>query len=683
MTKIKPLFFSFLNRKARSKIIVSLIIIMFLLSFISVFSSNVKATSAETTGLILVNTNTNQGRYISIGGFDIFATDNKILFYDPNDGSLVKTWILPDAGVGHYEKTAIGEYNTTCIIIGFSILKQIATNYYSVMEYYLLNINTLVYNSYVAYTSASLGGVWYVGDMGQVLVKTNNIWYSVFTHATANGVLSTYVVRLTNTSLLLYSTTANMFLRNSTIYIQSLTNANSIYILTASGNSRFEIYLVDLVTPTITDIGQSGIDYTWGSYVYFFGSIYTTDGVNSWYNIGIVYNNLVVNKDIYPMVIQFNNTFIAGATGYRVTFSESSAVNLLRCLSVSYDGIWDRATLMDGDYEFYFIGSAYGAMMQPFQVGNLTDTITTNHKIDNVGAGLSIFASVFGDNGVQWHHYYTSSNSIGGFLAPTGLMIQYDYQNNKAVVNKWASLNPVFGYIFSLSPMPLQIVSSGTILRAVCKQQSYYIYYGELFNNGLRTSNGTFTVQSTGLSTNYNIPTIGIYGNILYSGNIAMGLLSFQFNTRQSSYVTIYEGIKVSITIGGFTTSFIHLFVWTTDNSEDGLPKPTGYPQPTSSVIPPNPIIPPWINPDWIFYMIVGFYIGSIVGMCVAFYYMQNSNVPFAVGLGLVVATILCNLLNILGTYTYPIDAIVVVVMIVIIIFMSGHRTNSSGSNPS
>ncbi len=60
----------------------------------------------------------------------------------------------------------------------------------------------------------------------------------------------------------------------------------------------------------------------------------------------------------------------------------------------------------------------------------------------------------------------------------------------------------------------------------------------------------------------------------------------------------------------------------------------------------------------------------SIIGVCIGFFYMRNNNVPWAFAIGLVLATIICNVIDLLGVYTYPID-ILTAFIIIGITFMS------------
>ena len=57
-----------------------------------------------------------------------------------------------------------------------------------------------------------------------------------------------------------------------------------------------------------------------------------------------------------------------------------------------------------------------------------------------------------------------------------------------------------------------------------------------------------------------------------------------------------------------------------------------------------------------------------ILGMCYIFFLMHSTNVPWAFALGLILATIICNIVNVLGIYTYPIDAMLILAVIGILV---------------
>jgi hypothetical protein len=69
-------------------------------------------------------------------------------------------------------------------------------------------------------------------------------------------------------------------------------------------------------------------------------------------------------------------------------------------------------------------------------------------------------------------------------------------------------------------------------------------------------------------------------------------------------------------------------------------------------------------------YLAVAIYAICIIGLSIGFYYLRNTNIPFAVALGLIIATIICNIINVLGIYTYPIDALTILSIVGIIVLM-------------
>jgi hypothetical protein len=66
----------------------------------------------------------------------------------------------------------------------------------------------------------------------------------------------------------------------------------------------------------------------------------------------------------------------------------------------------------------------------------------------------------------------------------------------------------------------------------------------------------------------------------------------------------------------------------------------------------------------------IGIYIVSIVGIVLAFYFLHNTNIPFAIGLGLIIGTVFCAVLDLLGIYTYPIIALIIICIFGILFFM-------------
>lgn len=535
-----------------------------LLLFIGLFTmlSPVSAVSAETTGLSTLSMDTNQNTHVICNNYDIFSSDKKLMMYSTSTGNLEKTVDLDFAsGTVSQITTRIEYYNATTILVCYSYAN--AGTQHTYISGLFINTANLLKQWLVGNWIQDGNGGSPVTGMTALIAKVNNNYYFITSYKDSHpGHDSTFIYRM-------YPNPANVgnvagkILQGTAIWIQSQTNINEIYAITKSttGTMRYNIYKINVVTPSATLIGTSATDNVWGDFIYNFGSRLSTNGVSSWYDVGVCYNIGGVTQNMAFAIVRFNDTTVE--VNFRSTVSPSSSVNIVRPFSVSYTGIWDRTTLLEGDYQFYYFGTNYGAMMQPITVSDLD---TSNPQVH-----ISYNPSVYGDNGVQWVNYYSSANNIGGLLSLTGVMLMIDYQNGKCVASAWASLNPSYSYVFSLSPQPLQLIGSGTILRAVCMLGQQYTYNGEIFADGVRVGNGTYTVSSTGLSTNYYIATQGTYGTVSTTGVITNGLLSFTLTPRTSAYVTIYEGIKVSININGATQEYYHTFVWTSDVNEDGL----------------------------------------------------------------------------------------------------------------
>lgn len=115
--------------------------------------------------------------------------------------------------------------------------------------------------------------------------------------------------------------------------------------------------------------------------------------------------------------------------------------------------------------------------------------------------------------------------------------------------------------------------------------------------------------------------------------------------------------LPISIVVGGNVSFIAHAQLIPIDATPTPTPTPTG----TFTI---GTFI--WNNS----YTAILVYIASIFSIIVAFFYLHNNNIPFAVGLGLIIGTIACTILDILGVYTYPIIALVIIVIVAILVFM-------------
>jgi hypothetical protein len=556
-------------RNQNKKTIMNLLIIISLISSCLGVLNFVNAVSTETTGLTLsMSYGSNLNKYLHVGTFDIFVTDKKLIFY-LDDGTLAKT---SDISFGHTPNsvvsTTIDYWNNTHVIVNCWYSWTGSGNRIG-RETFFLNVDTLAYTDFCTdMTDVSADGVKY-----GTIINANSGIYAIETLLYSGSSYRTYTERLYPTYSLIGYSTYNILNDTTAFIIPSSTESNIIYCVGhgATGTNRYSAYKLNLNDNTTSLIGTSATDGTWSTNsVYNFGYSYDTDGSSNWYDIGIVYDDPTTVKSINVGLIRFNDTFVD--INHRVTGSVSSAVNLIRCMSVPYSGIRSNTSLLlSGDFRFAYVGTSYEMMQVAFSV------IGLNTNYPNVTMPFPTAYTYFGKT-----HYYTSSNAVGGLQPETSnnaLLI--DFQNNKCVVDSWTATNPAFSFIFTLSPSPIQLINSVAPYRAVCYQGTNYNLTGEIFVSQTRTGNGTYTVQTTGLSLDYYIDTNGTYGDTAITGTVINGYFSCIISQRVSSYTSIYEGIKFNINISTGTTFETIKFVWTTSGLEDGLPHTTPIPSPT------------------------------------------------------------------------------------------------------
>ena len=298
-------------------------------------------------------------------------------------------------------------------------------------------------------------------------------------------------------------------------------------------------------------------------------------------------------------------------------------------------------------YEIGFISSGtfyqYEVNSNPYTVGAFYDNSNNyNVPINPINQG-----AVFGNVGLSAYAIYfvmsdTAQSSYG-----------FSYTPNSITGDVFAT----WGYNSTSS---LGLYCYTPISTAIT-------YQGKTYFGGLNTGTGNYSLYSTGLSNNPNIYQSGTY-HYVSNSTIGNGTFSFQLSPRTLGY----EGIKIVITVnstynhfyGNNTGNYIiitHCFKWGADSNGNMPTTPTATPSSLKGTLGTLGIN----STD----LAIGIYVISIVGLVIGFFYLHNTNIPFAVGLGLIVATILCNILDILGIYTYPIDAVVILSIVGIMVF--------------
>lgn len=500
---------------------------------------SVNALSDETISLTLTFTHKNQNKYANCGGFDIFASDLKLMFYDETTGDLEKTHVVEYGTLTHYIQTVICEIpdDDTKIIVAISGLK--SGEYIRFSAYYLTVANLDVEFIYED-TSTSEGGASTYEKMDSCLVTTaSDAIYYIFCTMYAENT-HTFIYRLDPTEAAIATLNDN-YLFAPTVWIQDgEDSSNSAYFITrsASAGLRYNVHHIDLTDGTYTSVGTSGLDYSWGSdYVYFAASTYEEDYGNTFL---VAYPDQATNKKMYVEVIRVNQTDIIDEAD---SYTWDSAVNIIRPISIFAYFNTSPEVLNDLNYWLVFTGDSYDIEAMQFYV----------EELDNDAFDVYLHPTYaqfdYGED-----QYYNVA-SVGGYLDPaSGVAIMYDYTNGKAIADFWGANNPSFEYEFLLNPS--QIGQFGQYGIELLLGQQYY-YSGYTYFAGVLSGNGTFTVSRTMLSTeDEDIADTGQYATIT-DGDITQGAFVFSIQPRFATE-TAYQGLKITIEFDTGTTVITH-----------------------------------------------------------------------------------------------------------------------------
>jgi hypothetical protein len=320
---------------------------------------SVKAYSTETTGSSAYGFDTTYCTSCQCAGFNIFALDNKLVFYDNNaqiQGTYGLTWSYgSDIVYTNTTRTSIITVNSTNILIGSVIDYLNYGSYYIGIHFKILdlNVNTLI-SSIVQETdlmtsvsSAGFGIQTISGTGGTFLSVTNSsgtfFWYMCAGSITTKQPNTGYATQLSYCGYTpingIYqqsysseiASTSNCYIYPSSYAFYSV-NDNLFYIICDNNyqNSvRANIYSYNLYT-TISLIGTTGIDNSYtGDYstdtsnsyagmVYVIGNYYYSDSTTELNEINIAYS-LDSTYAFNIGTIIFNSTYISfsGASAFQ------------------------------------------------------------------------------------------------------------------------------------------------------------------------------------------------------------------------------------------------------------------------------------------------------------------------------------------------------------------------------
>lgn len=536
----------------------SLVLIVFaLLMSLFVFGQGtycVFGVSDEVIGLGFDYFNSNNGRYAQAGVYECFASDYDILIY--SGGSLVGNFecdedlVGTDSTLGFY-KLNIFEVNST--FIGWVFSYRYGDIYHR-FKSGVFEVATLTATVLGTTTSGDTGSAsYYSGTLGQVVFEVGSSVYSYMSYGQqGDGVYSMFIKAYPTHSNLNSSYDILPDLYGGSVVVPNDEDSSEVFIVTRDSDDgdRCTVLLADVSNGYCEVVGSTGIDGTWGDFVYYFGYSYDTDGTSSWTDVGVVHDCSTVEETIIPMVLRFNETYVNYT---RSTLSVSSSVSVVRPITVWYSGLMSEPVLTEGTFLFVFVGDDYEIYKCPFDVSDL----------DSVSPSCTITYSptVYGDDGVPYEHYYDASTDVGA-LQPFGetSVLVYDVDGGKAVLDGWTAMNPSNSYTYVVTPAPTyQLDNDFQIYK-----NKLYTYMGEIWSNQIRQGDGTFTCEVT-VGRSYWSDDYHSYT----SGSINNGLFSFYLSPVSSSLDIVFVKLRVNYTIDSETYSVVHRVVYTGVGFED------------------------------------------------------------------------------------------------------------------
>jgi hypothetical protein len=651
------------------------------------FEPQVKATSDNYSSIISSNVSgitTNQGTYVYLNGYDIYVTNNNILFYSVSTGQLINNIPIYDVALSggvNSGGTRILDYNSSCVLIVHATenLEVGGTSLcYAGLAVDLINVNNYQITSWGNNTSiltvGNSGSVTTFNSIDLIFAETNGIYY-VMLSASWGGSSSfslTGLLKIQNSSITVLSSisSANLndcYLCDSSIWINSQTDLNTIYVLTGNyvitGNHGFSVYKINFVTPSITFIGNDNTNYLiYNDWCYYVDSTYQTINGNVYYSLLFANPEYGVNYEFDVNLLMFNDTQVGNP--FRLTCNDiNSATTEIRpmaCLVAS--GCYGNNSLGNGEYWFSYTSQNYIMKTFEVQLNNLNST-SPSWSVQGIG---QVYALT---------NKFTSSNNVGGFINvyTATNMLMVDYENNEVCTDYTYVTNPINIIVYTISPTALSISGNGVTPFSntydELSSQGSYIFTVTLYHAGNIEQINGFSVYTTGEGTLNTVwsqtPNIIISSNNALNNNSLTFISAYNHTPTSNTIYELYSLNITSLSLGN--VPFYFALTWSNSLTVSGQPVGSGgggTPTPTPTLF--------GITPE---YEAMAIFAVCILGMCIIFFYMKSNNVPWAIAIGLVLAIIICNIINVLGIMIYPLD-ILTALVIIAIFFLGRPRGN-------
>lgn len=600
---------------SKSKVFSLLFILSIIIGLFSIFSP-VSAYSDEVTDLETYGLDNNQQTYVKIGIYNIYAFDNKLVFYDDN-AVLKKTYDIPDLTYfSNASKTVIYTLNSSCIILAHisgSTANDAQKGFYYSYAFGILNVDTLGYTSIA--TNSAITGYWsstlygsngLIGSSLSIVKNSNSSGLFFYTVASITGTYNSNQYGLQTSSYTQFSYLGKLVISAWTsgfsvkkaefddifhatnIVIDASYNipSNTAFILTSNNfqdSSRATVFSLSFTAPeTYNYIGVTGIDDSWTSFL----------NANSAHSSGMLY---LFGVGIYDSKIYVNSAF-SSSTATGITFS-TVYFNTSFIDSVQVDtGLLSTSLIVRP-----FTGSnpsmaIFGNISGLYSVGyfssifGYTGTFTGGYALTGLSFDLSgletglpvwtlhEFGFLFTPQQTQTNPYDTweigGFQQIGSYIGCFVDMVRY----NACKTNIMYNLTPIFefngmlnGDIFTnavLAVAPTQIT---------LKQGTPYSYVGNVYLNYILSGNGSFSVSTSATSTSVTVfDTYQLINKV--DGTVLNGV--FNFNLQPvSALTTVYRVMKVNFTLtdGSSGTYIYNLGYYSLGGADGGglVPYPT------------------------------------------------------------------------------------------------------------
>ena len=457
-------------------------------------------------------------------------------------------------------------------------------------------------------------------------------------------------------------------LGGSTMYFQSATQLNTIYVITNELNETLSYYSgfysvikINFVTPSVTYLFSA--NYYYGNvWSYFIDFSYDTIGTSAYYDVLFMHSQPSTNTQFDIELLRFNDTNFVN--DWQLAYFDSNMLSNKPVGCIVPNGCWGTGQLST-------VGSG-SITITPLYIGSLANIYGDNIHISGINTLTPTYTSAptgayiwYNANEVPFSSYANSWGYISPYgygnmwqitTGSTGLCLA-DYliatTPSTVLFEQW-NISPITG--------TTQILPTTTQSYALSQNVSYVVTASLLVGGVVQTS-GTYSIFSVGENTNQpfnNGFTNPIATNAVIQSNGAM-TINIPFTNTMTSTPT-YDAYQITVIIGTGATATTYIFTMSLTwffQDKNGVPLPNTYSGQGSGNTNPNSgngntngtsaFTNYWVV--IIVYVIFSVFFALVAG--------RDGLV-----IGLMLSTIICGISNLLPIWVIMLDAIGIIFLI-------------------